>query len=162
MSTQDSRSESALRVRLRDSRTIHATRLSTEQRAWTACGRSVSTSIGDEIMGGEPDATCPRCALALALAAESFWPPRAADVWLGNLDERIPQPLVCGFEGRLYVGGDGMDSERAWDSYGPLRLVWRDGALVTAMHSGELAAAPAEGVTQDWSECRTAWNEPST
>lgn len=138
MPTQGDWSESTLRVRLRDSRTIHATRLSAERRVWTACGRIVSTGAGDEIMRGDPDATCPRCANTLALAAESFWPPRAADVWLGNLGEKIPQPLVGGAGGRLYVGGDGMDAERAWDNYGPLRLVWRDGAVVTAMHSSEL------------------------
>lgn len=126
--------ESAMRVRLRDSRTIHATRLSAERRVWTACGRIVSTSAGDEIMRGEPDATCPRCASALALA-ERFWPPQVGDVWLGNLDEAIPLPLVCGAGAALYVGGDGMPAERAWDGYGPLKLVWRGGSVVTAMHS---------------------------
>ena len=132
--------ESAMRVRMRDSRTIHATRLSAERRVWTACGRIVSTSAGDEIMRGEPDATCPRCGSALALAAERFWPPQVGDVWLGNLGERIPQPLVCGAHGNLYVGGDGIAPDRAYDSFGPLKLVWRGGAVVTAMHASELPA----------------------
>lgn len=69
----------------------------------------------------------------------SFWPPHPGDVWLGNLGERIPLPLACGAGRRLYVGGDGMEAERAWGGYGPLRLVWRDGQVVTAMHASELA-----------------------
>lgn len=71
---------------------------------------------------------------------QSFWPPQLGDVWLGNLDERIPQPLVCAARGDLYVGGDGMHPDRAYDSFGPLRLVWRDGAVVTVMHASELTA----------------------
>ncbi len=70
----------------------------------------------------------------------TFWPPQVGDVWLGNLEKSIPQPLVCGAGGHLYVGGDGMAAERAYDSFGPLRLVWRDGAVVTAMHASELIA----------------------
>lgn len=70
----------------------------------------------------------------------SLWPPQPGDVWLGNLGERIPQALVCGARGDLYVGGDGMAPDRAYDAFGPLRLVWRDGAVVTAMHASELNA----------------------
>lgn len=77
----------------------------------------------------EPRGECP-----------SFWPPQVGDVWLGNLGEPIPLPLVCGAGAALYVGGDGMPAERAWDGYGPLKLVWRGGSVVTAMHSSELTA----------------------
>lgn len=71
---------------------------------------------------------------------QAFWPPQKGDVWLGNLGEPIPLPLVCGAGAALYVGGDGMPAERAWNGYGPLKLVWRGGSVVTAMHSSELSA----------------------
>jgi hypothetical protein len=55
------------------------------------------------------------------------WPPRVGDVWLGNLDRPFPKSLVCTREGKLGALG----AEAALDEYGPLRLVWRDGQLVT-------------------------------
>lgn len=47
--------ESAMRVRLRDSRTIHATRLSAERRVWTACGRpyAVTATVESLIRRGQ-------------------------------------------------------------------------------------------------------------
>ncbi len=85
------------------------------------------TPKGAETASAEPD------------PGPSFWPPRVGDVWLGQLDERVPMPLTCTGTGRLYGGGDFVPAERASDAFGPLRLVWRDGAVVTAMHSSELA-----------------------
>jgi hypothetical protein len=129
--------EPTTRVRLRDSRTIHATRLSTDRRVWTACGRTVSTSIGDEMVRGEPDVTCPRCTHALALAAETFWPPQVGDVWLGQIADPVPVAFTC-TEARWLRSDQEWDAEQAYETFGPLRLVWRDGAVVTAMHSSEL------------------------
>jgi len=64
----------------------------------------------------------------------SFWPPRQGDVWIGDLDLPWPSAFSCSQEGWFA----GSMAERVWDEHGPLRLIWRDGESVTAMHSSEL------------------------
>ncbi len=68
----------------------------------------------------------------------AFWPPQVGDVWLGQLDQPSPKAWVCDKPGVL-EGVHRRGAEEAWDAYGPLRMVWRDGAVVTATHSGEFA-----------------------
>ena len=75
------------------------------------------------------------------MIAPSLWPPQAGDVWLACLDAKLPDPWVCPSEGKLRACGIVRAADRVWNEFGPLRLVWRDGALVTAMHSSELPAA---------------------
>jgi len=75
------------------------------------------------------------------MTAPSFWPPQVGDVWLACLDAQLPDPWVCPSEGKLRACGIVRAADRVWNEFGPLRLVWRDGALVTAMHSSELPAA---------------------
>ncbi len=73
--------------------------------------------------------------------APSFWPPQPGDVWLARLDADLPDPWVCPIEGKLRACGIVRTADRVWSEFGPLRLIWRDGAAVTAMHSSELPPA---------------------
>lgn len=135
--------ESALRVRLHDSPHVHATQLSRERRVWSACGRIVSTlTAGDEILGNAPAVTCRTCLRVIGQCAEPFWPPRVGDVWLGQLGEPSPKAWVCHTVGML-AGVHNWTADEAWKQFGPLRLVWRDGAPVEApsRHAGVNAHA---------------------
>jgi len=89
-----------------------------------------------------PQTSEPTAELA-APAAPSFWPPQPGDVWLACLDAQLPDPWVCPSGGKLRACGIVRAADRVWSEFGPLRLVWRDSALVTAMHSSELPDAPA-------------------
>lgn len=69
----------------------------------------------------------------------SFWPPQVGDVWLGQLDKPSPKTWVCEKPGVL-SGVHDWTAEGTYRKFGPLKLVWRDGAVVAAGHSSELAA----------------------
>lgn len=69
----------------------------------------------------------------------SFWPPQVGDVWLGQLDKPSPKTWVCEKPGML-SGVHNWTAEETYRKFGPLKLVWRDGAVVAAGHSSELAA----------------------
>lgn len=72
---------------------------------------------------------------------QSLWPPQLGDVWLSGIEAGLiaPKTWVCYREGQL-CGVHDWDAEKVYRDHGPLRLVWRDGAVVTAMHASELTA----------------------
>lgn len=67
----------------------------------------------------------------------TFWPPQVGDVWLSQLDYASPKAWVCTQPNRL-AGVDSWDAQVAYEKFGPMKLIWRDSRVVTAMHSGEL------------------------
>lgn len=90
--------------------------------------KTVWRATGDyELFSDDPAARLP------------FWPPQVGDVWLGNLDGTSPTAWVCHKPDRL-TGVHDWDAEEAYGKFGPLRLVWRGGAIVTAHHASQLAA----------------------
>ena len=70
----------------------------------------------------------------------SFWPPRVGDVWMAGITSDVPHPWTCTGVGELRSSGFPQVAQWVWDTYGPLKLVWRGGAVVTAMHASELTA----------------------
>jgi len=83
-------------------------------------------------------AATPRPASGNTGTTGRFWPPRAGDVWIGDLDKPWPSTFVCPWDGWL-VGANGLlVDEIAWKFYGPFRLIWRDGSSVTTNHADDL------------------------
>lgn len=120
------------RVWLHGSPHIHATRLSRDRRLFSVCGRAVSTIVGgDEVLRDGAEVTCRECLRIVTQAAEPLWPPQVGDVWLGRINEPSPKAWVCDKPGML-SGVHNWTTDETWDKFGPLRLVWRDGAVVTA------------------------------
>ena len=72
---------------------------------------------------------------------QQFWPPQVGDVWLSGLDRATPKPWVCTSPGTFSTGVHDYRAEIIARDHGPMRLIWRDGATVTANHVDELGHA---------------------
>ena len=72
---------------------------------------------------------------------QAFWPPQKGDVWLSGIEDGLiaPKAWVCYKLGQL-CGVHDWGAEKVYRDHGPLKLVWRGGAVVTAMHASELPA----------------------
>ena len=88
----------------------------------------------------EPVPVLARAVMEVDAPKPSFWPPQVGDVWMAGITSDVPQPWTCSGPDELRSSGFPQSAQWVWDTYGPLKLVWRGGAVVTAMHSSELSA----------------------
>jgi hypothetical protein len=56
--------------------------------------------------------------------------------WIGGVGPQ-PKPWVCLAAGCL-TDVHNWDADEVWVKFGPLRLIWRDGQVMTAGHASEL------------------------